>query len=321
MRAIHFLTLEQQLILLRELLETFDHADSLVAALRGRGFYTFFPFFELVEQSGASPEEIERSHLVRKEKAKEQFAWPTESWHRPWYPELFARMGYRSPLLQRLEDERWVQLKQEKPNIPYETLPLWEREIDPILRRHYQNNQEDPVGERHRMEQRRDCLRTSLISETEQLATILSDSFQWSEQGCWEFYTDVMARETESLAFLYDAKRSTKTNIVFSKNLNTNWDLCFFGSKFLWTPENACFDIKLAVAPSLAIKRPAVHDRGDFMFLSYELVVPFFKAAYWHFESLREFEVVLKARGFLYERMHSVVEEHLIRLLPNHNEK
>ena len=117
------------------------------------------------------------------------------------------------------------------------------------------------------------------------------------------------------MRFAADPGRSNRATTTFSKPLTPNWDISFLLQRLDWWGSAAVIDVALAVIPRGVKARPKNTQAGDFLFLEYWKILPFFDA-YKRFSSLGELEVNVKAYLVLYELVSNYLERRLTQLLP-----
>jgi hypothetical protein len=119
-----------------------------------------------------------------------------------------------------------------------------------------------------------------------------------------------MERDAAPIGFHIDERRSRPGAPVFSKEMDSNWDLCWTvdGRSFCSSATEGRFDPNFGLVNKQfrdALSRAA---SGQFLRIQYSNVVPGFANGYWIFSNLDELETIVKAHVYLYTLMSSVVE-------------
>jgi hypothetical protein len=307
------LQLKEQLSILRGLLPIFDCGATAAFRMTELGFRKFAAVSPEAHASEFSQEDIELSELVTLERAKEQFAWPFQSW-----PDVGSRheagnLVYRSPLLESLRTQRETCVEEELGTRSRAGIGSWEFEIDPVLR---QNMRMAALGREIEVARRRArdaVLETRRRFEIETLSSTIADEFETNAGGCRALFREVMLRKSEPIGFSLDQERGGEA-IYFSKSLAPQWDLSLVLMRLDWWGKGS-MDVLFAVLPRVCKKRPRSPINGDFLFVDYPHVLPSF-GFYNGFGSLRELEVNVRAYLNLYGILAPVLEPLLSSQLP-----
>jgi hypothetical protein len=307
------LTFFQANELCKKLLPIGDAIWMYAEQLRTAGYSAFDAYSEFLESFG-DRDEIELHRLCAVELAKLRLGQP---WPMKFSPDDRKPL-YSSSLLKQLQEKRDAQngctrseIDKKYPGIE----ALWRREIDPCHR----NKTRFEISERSQYQLRWNaCMerqRLMIEMETQAHSPVRDDQFEFEMEHRFAKSNEVMGRDSATLGFSYDRKKSREEFPVFSKQLTENWDLCWtlqHTDMFALTPIEGSFapnlDLRGANIPGDADKART----GEFLLFRYQHIVPGFGSAYWKFRSLNELERVVKAHLCMYRLMAPILESSVI---------
>jgi hypothetical protein len=287
----------------------------LAAQLEQRGFAAFLPSLRFDEQFCESPAEHDLWRRCVVERAMQRLGRPSPLRKDFKEPASF----YQSPLLAELERARDLDN-----GVPVGALPtrypgeIWRMHAEPRARRQAQASvQRQPWFDTQAEAVVRE--RTAILNAELRARGVTAEPMHGlsgsDEQARYQCFLDVSIDVLKSHGFKSDGRRSRKFHPVLSKELTTEWDIC-------WTPGDhlrfAGILDKGYCVPTMELRHRSFvartnndvkQQQGQFLFIPYQDIIPGFSRAYWEFNSLALLEHCIRAHLEIYKIIAPTIEQ------------
>jgi hypothetical protein len=294
----------------------------LAARLEQCGFAAFLPSLRFDEQfcEGSAENDLWRRCIV--ERAMQRLGRPAPLRKDFGEPASF----YQSPLLAELERARdldnGVRVGELPARYPGE---IWRRHAEPCARRQAQASmQRQPWFDEQAaavVREKRAILSAELRARGVTPEVMHGQSGS-DEEPRYQCFLDVSTAVLESHGFKSDGRRSREFHPVLSKELTTEWDIC-------WTPGDhqrfAGILDKGYFTPTMELRHRSFVARinndpkqqGRFLFVPYQDLIPGFSRAYWEFNSLALLEHCIRAHLEIYRIIGPRIEQGVLEWASN----